>query len=152
MAQFFLGGKFSNLTFWAFFDHFGQICSFWPISPKRYYKCSSFSPYKHIFWCFKKWRKKFWGENSQNWLFGRILTKIWPFWAKYAHFGPFLPNATRNCSNFWHRNIFFALLKNDANFFGGKILKIDFLGVFWPKFDHFEPNMLISAHFSQTLL
>ena len=92
------------------------------------------------------WRKfkigPFLAKNGQN----------WPFLAKNARFGSFLPNATINCSNFCKRNIFFGLLKNDANFFGGKILKMDFLGFFWPKFVHFESNMLISAYFSQTLL
>ena len=47
---------------------------------------------------------------------------------------------------------YFWSFKKGAKHFRGKILKIAFLGVFWPKFNHFGPNILISAYFSQTLL
>ena len=63
----------------------------------------------------------FFGKNGQN----------WPFLAKNARFGLFLPNATINVPHFRHRIIFFGLLKNGANFFWAKILKIDFLGIFY---------------------
>ena len=46
-------------------------------------------------------------------------------------FGLFLPNATLNVPQFCHRNIFFCLLNNEANFFGGKFSKL----TFWAFFD-----------------
>ena len=132
--KFFFVGKFSKLTFWAFFYQnltiLGQICSFRPISPKRYYKCSSFSPYKHIFCSFKKWRKSFSGKNSQNLLFWRFVTKIWPFWAKYAHFDLFRPNATINVPHFRHRNIFLVFYKMAQNIFWGKFSNLTFWAFF----------------------
>ena len=97
-------GFLTKIQNWPFFGQKRSKCLFWPISPKRFYKCSLFSPEKHIFWSFQKWRKFFWGGNYQN--FRRFLTKMWPFWAKYVYFGPFLPNATINVPHFRHRNIF----------------------------------------------
>ena len=92
----------------------------------------------------------------QKFKIGPFLAKngqIWPFFAKNARFGLFLPNATINVPHFRHRNVFVGLLKMAQIFFwGGGILKIDFLGVFSPKFDHFGPNMLISAYFSNATI
>ena len=175
MAQNIFWEKFSNLTFWAFLvPHVSGKDLRIHVRPSvRPSVRNHFSPKpRYRFFCvlawsstskkLKIWRFSFFVENSklalflpkngQNLLFGHFLTKIWPFWAKYAHFCLFLPNATINVPHFRHRNIFFGLSKNGAIFLGGKILKIYFLGIFWPKFDHFGPNILISAHFSQTLL
>ena len=53
-------GKFSNFTFWSFFDQkfpiFDQKSGFWPFSPKRYYICSRFLAYQIFFWSLKKWQ------------------------------------------------------------------------------------------------
>ena len=153
-SGFFFGAKFSNLTFWPFLTILGQICSFRPISHKRYYKCSSFSTYKHIFWSFKKWRNFFPGGNSQIFLFERFC----PFWAKYAHFGLFLPNTTINVPHFRHRNIFCCSFKKCRTLFPGKNSQICLFGRFftkyWPfcaKYAHFGiflPNTTINVpHF-----
>ena len=72
MADFFSGGKFSNLTFWAVF--YQNLTIFRPISTKRYHKCSSFPPLKHIFWSSTKCRSFFGGKVS-NLTFWEFLTK-----------------------------------------------------------------------------
>ena len=113
-------------------------------SPKPRYKFFCLFAWSCTFIKHKKvtisffWRKfkigPFLAKNGQN----------WPFLAKNACFGLFLPNATINVPHFCHRNIFFGVLKNGAKFFGGKILKFDFLGIFltkiwpfWTKYAHF---------------
>ena len=146
MGQNILGGKILNLTFWAFFYHFGpnmlisayffqtlvwmflifaietyflvfskmpeffsaesahflgRICSFRPISSKRYYKSSSFSPWKHIFWSYlKKWRKNFGWENSQIWLLG-VFHQNFTILGQICSFRPIFPKHYFKCSSFW---------------------------------------------------
>ena len=94
--------------------------------------------HKNIFFGLLKMTQIFWGG---------ILTKFWPFWAKYAHFGLFLPYATINVPHFRHRNIFFGLLRNGANKFCGKIW---LFGRFWQKKWPFWAKYY--AHFSLFLL
>ena len=72
-----------------------------------------------------------------------FLAKIWPFLAKNALFGPFLPNATINFPDFCYRNLFWGLLKNGEKKFRAKILVFDFLAknaLFGP----FLPNAIIN--------
>ena len=83
-------------------------------------------------------------------IFWSFLAKIWPFLAKNALFGPFLPNATINFPDFCHRNLFFGLLKNGEKKICGKILVFDFLAKLWPFlaknafFGPFLPNASIN--------
>ena len=78
------------------------------------------------------------------------FSTFWPFLAKNALFGPFLPNATLNFSDFWHRNYFFGLLKNGEKKFRAKILVFDFLVKIWPflaknaLFGPFLPNATLN--------
>ena len=121
-------------------------------SPKPRYKLFWFLAWSSTSIKLKMWRFRFFWRKFK---IGPFLAKNgqnWPFLAKNPPFGLFLPNATINVPHFRHRNIFFCLLKNGANFFGGKILKIHSLGSFWPKCYHFGPNMLILAYFSQMLI
>ena len=67
-----------------------------------------------------------------------FLAKIWPFLAKNALFGPFLPNATINFPDFCYRNLFSGLLKMAEKKFRGKILVFDFLDVFGQNFVVFD--------------
>ena len=125
-----------------------QICPFQPISPKRYYKCSSFSPFKHIFWSFKRWWKKFGGKfsNLTFWAFlDQKLLKIsnssmfWPkydwktfeiiiFYMKYIEL-----------STFFACSFFFDSPCDQIWSFSGihveqKLLKISISCTFWPKY------------------
>ena len=114
---------FRKLKMWRFSAknaHFGLFL------PNATINVPHFGHRNIFFGLLKNGAKKFRGKILKI----DFLAVFGPFWAKYAHFGPFLQNATINVPHFHNRNIFFGLLQNGAKYFLGKILKFDFLGIF----------------------